>query len=160
MLHTEYLSKTYGNISINVLKYNDTYRESNLLDSKNILRTYAITFLNTAISEELKLLTSRIGSHEFIGGFFKKNSFSYKREIIYKFIVELPHWLREEFKDKSDCSIGILSKIYVQAGKDSKLEEFGTLYEVSCPHFYNTHPVVLSPAKERHRITDILYPFD
>ena len=59
-LHTDVLEEKYGKIHAKVLKHNSNIRESLLVDSKGITRTYALTFFNGWENKEVEGINEEI----------------------------------------------------------------------------------------------------
>ena len=65
-LHTDILEEKYGEIHAKVIKHNSKIRESLLVDSRDISRTYALTFFRDLNSKELEEINEEIKKGTYI----------------------------------------------------------------------------------------------
>jgi len=133
-LHTDILEEKYGKIHAKVLKHNSKIRESLLVDSKNIARTYALTFLENWNSNEIKKINEEIKNGEAIGNAFRKSGFAIRKNVLDVFVIKLPYWLKKAFQTKDDSAKARLSEFY--AKKKGRLPIiYGIVTEVYTPDF-------------------------
>ena len=140
-LHTDLLEKQFGPIHISVIRHDrsgDRIREAKLLDTKNILRTYAITLLEyDANDPEIGGIDEEIRLGGLIGKTFRSHGYAIKRNAIDSFEISLPLWLQKEFMTSKTIAQVKLTECYVGKEGDA-LHRYGTLMEISHPDFIET----------------------
>ena len=133
-LHTDVLEEKYGKISVKVLKHNDVVRESLLIDSKGIARTYALTFFNKWENKEVEEINGKIKAGEAIGKAFRGKGYLIRKNVLDVFIIKIPNWLKKEFSTKEEFAKARLSEFYAKKqGKNPLI--YGIVTEVYTPDF-------------------------
>jgi hypothetical protein len=133
-LHTDVLEEKYGKIHAEVLKHNSKIRESLLVDSKGIARTYALTFFENLKNKEIEKINEEIKKGGAIGKTFRKKKYSIRKNVLDVFIIKLPSWLRKSFNTKENYAKARLSEFY--AKKSGKIPIiYGIVTEVYTPDF-------------------------
>jgi hypothetical protein len=113
-LHTDVLEEKYGPISAVVIKHNAKYRESLLVDSKGIARTYALTFFEPWKNKEITAINEKIKQGEAIGKAFREKGYIIRKNVLDVFIIALPAWLKKEFHTESNKAKARLSEFYAK----------------------------------------------
>jgi hypothetical protein len=133
-LHTDILEEKYGEIHAKVLKHNSKIRESLLVDSKDIARTYALTFFEDWNNKEVEKINEEIKKGEAIGKAFRKKGYTIRKNVLDVFIIKLPSWLKKAFHTKNDFAKARLSEFY--AKKQGQIPTiYGIVTEVYTPDF-------------------------
>ena len=133
-LHTDILEERYGEIHAKVLKHTSEIRESLLVDSKNIARTYALTFFENWNDKEVEEINEEIKHGEAIGKAFRKKGYTIRKNVLDVFAIKLPTWLKKEFNTKEEFAKARLSEFYAKKhGKNSII--YGIVTEVYTPDF-------------------------
>ena len=133
-LHTDILEERYGQIHAKVLKHNSKIRESLLVDSKDIARTYALTFLEDWNNQEIMGINDEIKRGEAIGKAFRKKGYTIRKNVLDVFIIKLPSWLKKAFHTKDSSAKARLSEFY--AKKQGQIPIiYGIVTEVYTPDF-------------------------
>jgi len=122
-LHTSALEKLFGTIKMRIVNQNPNIRIIKLNDSKNISRTLGIVKFFDVKGKAL------INAHQKIlaGGVLGKTLFNSSIDFDKKFIgsvqVNLPEWLKEDFKSEYNEGLGFYSKIKVanHSKKENKI---------------------------------------
>ncbi len=134
-LHTDMLEEKYGRISTRVLRHDARVRESHLLDTAGISRTYAITlFPEEGLSESLRKSDAEIRAGSPIGKTFRRHGYELRKNVLAVLIVELPLWLREAFADRRPHAKALLSE-FLCRNELSPPFLYGTTLEVYHPDF-------------------------
>lgn len=133
-LHTDVLKEKYGEIHAKVLKHNSTIRESLLVDSKGIARTYALTFFNGGRNKEVEEINQKIKNGEAIGKAFRGKGYLIRKNVLDVFVIKIPDWLKKEFQTKEKFAKARLSEFYAKKqGKNPII--YGIVTEVYTPDF-------------------------
>jgi hypothetical protein len=133
-LHTDILEEKYGEIHAKVIKHNSKIRESLLVDTKGIARTYALTFFDDWENKEIGYINEDIKSGNAIGKAFRENGYSIRKNVLDVFIINLPSWLKKEFHTKEKCAKARLSEFYAKK-QGTKPIIYGIVTEVYSPDF-------------------------
>ena len=133
-LHTDILEEKYGEIHAKVLKHNSKIRESLLVDSKNIARTYALTFFEDWKSKEVEQINEEIKNGEAIGKAFRKKGYTIRKNVLDVFIIKLPIWLKKDFNTKDNSAKARLSEFYAKKKGENPII-YGIVTEVYTPDF-------------------------
>jgi hypothetical protein len=133
-LHTDILEEKYGEIHAKVLKHNSKIRESLLVDSKDIARTYALTFFENWNSKEVERIDEEIKNGEAIGKAFRKEGFTIRKNVLDVFIIKLPAWLKKDFHTKDNFAKARLSEFYAKKHGNNPII-YGIVTEVYTPDF-------------------------
>lgn len=146
ILHTDVLQDKYWPILADVLRHDnitkskkgsERIREARLVDKKNILRTYALTFLTydknnkkiVCIDEEIRLWW-------LIWETFRKHGFIIKKNVLDVFIMDIPNWMKEDFKVNSNKAKARLTEFYAKSS-DTNPVIYWIVLEVYSPDFKN-----------------------
>lgn len=133
-LHTDILEEKYGEIHAKVLKHNSKIRESLLVDSKGIARTYALTFFQNWDNAEVEKINNKIKKGEAIGKAFRKRRYTIRKNVLDVFVIKLPRWLKKTFHTKDNFAKARLSEFY--AKKQGQIPIiYGIVTEVYTPDF-------------------------
>ncbi len=133
-LHTDVLEEKYGKIHAEILKHTSKIRESLLSDSKNIARTYAITFLENWKNKEIRQINGEIKKGAPIGKEFRSKGYVIRKNVLEVFIIKVPSWLKEAFHTKINYAKARLSEFY--AKKEGVIPIiYGVVTEVYSPDF-------------------------
>lgn len=133
-LHTDILEEKYGEIHVKVLKHNSKIRESLLIDSKNISRTYALTFFENWNSKEVEMIDKEIKKGEAIGKAFRKKGFTIRKNVLDVFTIKLPSWLKKEFDTNSENAKARLAEFYAKKEGQTPII-YGLVTEIYSPDF-------------------------
>lgn len=145
-LHTDVLERKYGPIHADVLRHDNVreikpgaerIREARLVDEKNILRTYALTFLTyDKKNEELAKIDDKIREGGLIGKTFREGGYEIKKNVIDVFIISIPEWMSKDFQADSQEAKARLTEFYAKKEAESPII-YGTVLEVYSPDFKN-----------------------
>jgi hypothetical protein len=134
-LHTDVLEEKYGAIHAKVLKHDDLVRESHLVDAKDISRTYALTFFpESKANAEIKRIDSEIRAGGLIGVTFRTFGYSIRKNVVDVFVLELPEWLKNDFKTNENYAKARMSEFYAKKEGVSPAI-YGDVLEVYTPDF-------------------------
>jgi len=133
-LHTDILEEKYGEIHAKVLKHTSKIRESLLVDSKDIARTYALTFFEDWNNKEVEKINEEIKNGEAIGKAFRKGGFTIRKNVLDVFIIKLPTWLKKDFHTKDNSAKARLSEFYAKKQGNNPII-YGIVTEVYTPDF-------------------------
>lgn len=143
-LHTDILEQKYGPIHAVVLRHDNVremkkgaerIREARLVDEKNILRTYALTFLTyDKDNKELADIDDEIRQGGLIGKTFREHGYTVKKNVIDVFIIPIPSWMRDDFKVYSKEAKARLTEFYAKK-EGSTPVIYGTVLEIYSPDF-------------------------
>jgi hypothetical protein len=145
-LHTDILEQKYGPIHADVLRHDNVretkkgaerIREARLVDEKNILRTYALTFLTyDKENEEIAKIDDEIRQGGLIGKTFREHGHEIKKNVIDVFITPIPDWMRDDFKVTTNEAKARLTEFYAKK-TDATPTIYGTVLEIYSPDFKN-----------------------
>ena len=145
-LHTDILEDRYGRIHAEVLRHDNVreakkgqerIREARLVDERNILRTYALTFLTyDKANEELVTIDDEIRQGGLIGKTFRDHGFVIKKNVVDVFIAEVPEWMRADFQTETNKAKARLTEFYAKKGEETPVI-YGTVLEIYSPDFKN-----------------------
>ena len=133
-LHTDILEERYGSIHAKVLRHDSKIRKSLLTDSKDIARTYALTFLQDWHNKEVSNINEQIKNGEAIGVAFREKGYSIRKNVLDVFIIRLPKWLKDEFYAKEGYAKARISEFYAQK-KNGQPIIYGIVTEIYTPDF-------------------------
>ncbi len=145
-LHTDILEQKYGPIHAEVLRHDNVremkkgaerIREARLVDKKNILRTYALTFLTyDKGNREIADIDDEIRQGGLIGQTFRKHGYTIKKNVIDVFIMPIPAKMSDDFKVGTKEAKARLTEFYAKkAGTTPTI--YGTVLEIYSPDFKN-----------------------
>lgn len=135
-LHTDVLTKRYGQITASVLRQNARFREAHLIDTKSISRTYALTFFQkSGFESEIATVHEKIRKGGMIGEEFKNAGFSVRKNVVHVFTLRIPQWLKKAFKTRKDWAKARISELYAGGRKGSEPQVYATVVEVYPPGF-------------------------
>jgi len=143
-LHTDILGQKYGPIHAVVLRHDNVreskkgaqrIREARLVDEKDVLRTYALTFLTyDKDNEELAVIDDKIRHGGLIGETFREHGYTIKKNVVDVFIMPVPDWMSDDFKVKTKTAKARLTEFYAKkVGSTPTI--YGTVLEVYSPDF-------------------------
>ncbi len=133
MLHTDALRKKYGEVHAVIIRQNDAIRETKLVDSHGIMRTYAMIFFTGSHDSWLDV-HSGIKAGGMVGETFRAHGYETVRKTIYRFTVSIPPWMQNDFQSWAKVAQAAIVKFYVnKSGEDPK--RYGTIVEVYSPDF-------------------------
>lgn len=147
-LHTDILEQKYGSIHAIVLRHDDIrevkdddgierIREAKLVDEKNILRTYGLTFLTyDKNNQELVGIDSEIRQGGLIGKTFRQHGYSIKKNVIDVFMTPIPTWMKDDFKVDEEEAKARLTEFYAKKENTTPVI-YGTVLEIYSPDFKN-----------------------
>lgn len=143
-LHTDILEQKYGPIHAVVLRHDNVremkigaerIREARLTDEKDILRTYALTFLTyDKRNDEIANIDDEIRRGGLIGQTFKKYGYTVKKNVIDVFIMAIPSWMKEDFKADTEEAKARLTEFYAKKEENTPII-YGTVLEIYSPDF-------------------------
>ena len=133
-LHTDVLEERYGKIHAEVLKHNSRVRESLLVDSEGVARTYALTFINNLKDSEVKKINDNIRKGDAIGKAFRRSKYHIRKNVLDVFIIRLPKWLMDAFHIYEKFAKARLSEFYAKKKGKTPLI-YGVVAEVYTPDF-------------------------
>lgn len=134
-LHTDILEEKYGSMNAEVLRHDDSVRESHLIDAKGISRTYALTFFpKDRKNEEIKTIDYEIRAGGLIGETFRKHGYAIRKNVVDVFVLELPEWLKTNFQTQEDYAKARMSEFYAKK-RDASPIIYGDVLEVYTPDF-------------------------
>jgi len=143
-LHTDILEKKYGPIHAEVLRHDNVrevkkgterIREARLVDRKNILRTYALTFLTyDKENSEIADIDDKIRQGGLIGQTFREHGYTIKKNVIDVFIMPISAKMSDDFKVEAKEAKARLTEFYAKkAGVTPTI--YGTVLEIYSPDF-------------------------
>lgn len=133
-LHTDVLEEKYGSIHSKILRH-DTVREALLLDTNNILRTYALTFLvYDKENKEIAKIDGEIKKGGLIGKTFREYGYVVKKNVIDVFLIPIPEWMKNDFQTNSDRAKARISEFYAKKEGYTPLV-YGKVLEIYSPDF-------------------------
>jgi len=134
-LHTDVLEEKYGKVHAEILRHDDQIREIHICDQEGISRTYALTFLTfDSKDEEVTKINEEIKNGELIGQAFKKYGYSIRKNVVTVYTLNLPEWLKNEFRVVDDKAKARLSEFYAKKeGKEPFI--YGVVTEIYSPDF-------------------------
>lgn len=143
-LHTDILEQKYGPIHAVVLRHDNVkeikkgterIREARLVDEKNVLRTYALTFLTYDKSNiELVGIDDEIRQGGLIGKTFRDHGYVVKKNVIDVFIVPIPVWMQKDFSVDVKKAKARLTEFYAKKENYAPVI-YGTVLEIYSPDF-------------------------
>lgn len=133
-LHTDVLEEKYGEIFSKLIKHNNKIRIAHLVDKKGISRTYAITFFDYPLNEEIKKINESIKDDNPIGKEFRKEGYSIRKNVVDVFITKMSKKLQQKFKTKEKFAKTRLSEFYASK-KNKNPEIYGIVAEIYSPDF-------------------------
>ncbi len=143
-LHTDILEEKYGPIHAVVLRHDNVreipigterIREARLVDENDILRTYALTFLTyDKGNEEIVKIDDEIRTGGLIGKTFKENGYVVKKNVVDVFIIEIPSWMKVDFKSDVNQAKARLTEFYAKKEGNTPVI-YGTVLEIYSPDF-------------------------
>ncbi len=136
-LHTDVLEAQYGPIHSVVLRHDDSIREAKLVDENNILRTYALTFLDyDKANKEISEIDHEIRNGGLIGKTFREHGYTIKKNVIDVFLISIPEWMKKDFQTNSDQAKARISEFYAKKEGYTPLV-YGKVLEIYSPDFRN-----------------------
>ncbi len=143
-LHTDILEEKYGPIHADVKRHDNVQevpegieriREVRLVDGRNILRTYALTFLTYDRNDQEVLdIDEEIREGGLIGKTFRAHDYIVKKNVIDVFLIEVPDWMRRDFQTETEKAKARLTEFY--AKKEGRAPVvYGQVLEVYSPDF-------------------------
>jgi hypothetical protein len=133
-LHTDILEEKYGEVHASVIKHNSKIRESLLVDSRGIARTYALTFFDELKNKEVEEINEDIKKGNAIGKAFRQKGYTIRKNVLDVFIIKLPLWLKKEFHTKENNAKARLAEFYAKK-QGEKAIIYGIVTEVYTPDF-------------------------
>lgn len=143
-LHTDVLEQKYGPIHAVVLRHDNVkeskrgterIREARLVDEKNVLRTYALTFLTyDRDNNEIANIDDEIRQGGLIGKTFRKYGYEVKKNVVDVFIIEIPDWMKGDFKADTHKAKARLTEFYAKKNNHIPVI-YGTVLEIYSPDF-------------------------
>jgi hypothetical protein len=134
-LHTDVLEAKYGPISARLIKHTTKIRMAHLVDTKNISRTFAMTFLTKSKwNRDIRKINRRIMAGEAIGKAFRKFGYSIRKNVLDVYIIDLPEWLQKEFALKVPAAKARISEFYAKR-EDTEPIIYGEVVEIYSPDF-------------------------
>lgn len=145
-LNTDVLRDRYGTILADVLRHDNVMktkkggvriREARLVDKYNILRTYALTFLSyDKNNKELVAIDDEIRLWWLIGETFREHWYVVKKNVLDVFMMNIPDWMREDFKEESNKAKARLTEFYAKSPETNPVI-YWVVLEVYSPDFKN-----------------------
>lgn len=133
-IHTDILEEKYGPISAKVIKHNKVIRESHLVDSKGISRTYTLTFFEERFDKEISKIDKEIKEGKLIGKAFREHGYVIRKNVIEVTLVPVSSKLKEAFATKDKQAKARFSEFYAKKkGKPAVI--YGTVAEIYSPDF-------------------------
>ncbi len=143
-LHTDILEEKYGPIHAVVLRHDNVremkkgaerIREARLVDTEDILRTYALTFLSyDKENEEIANIDDEIREGGLIGQTFRNHGYTVKKNVVDVFIIKIPAWMKDDFKADVDEAKARLTEFYAKKESETPVI-YGTVLEIYSPDF-------------------------
>lgn len=143
-LHTDNLEAKYGPIHADVLRHDNVrevkrgaerIREVRLADELDILRTYALTFLSyDRGNKELADIDDEIRQGGLIGKTFRDHGYAVKKNVIDVFIMPIPSWMQDDFKESAEEAKARLTEFYAKKDESTPVI-YGTVLEIYSPDF-------------------------
>jgi hypothetical protein len=123
-LHTYTLEKLFGPVRNRVIRQDNKLRMVHLIDNKNTSRTLGVVRFHEIINKDLNEVHETIREGAMLGKTLLEFNIDFDKEFIGSVNVEMPEWLKKEFKTKQKQTKAFLSKIKInQIGSEE-----GTLY--------------------------------
>jgi hypothetical protein len=133
-LHTDVLEEKYGPVTAKVIRHDDKIRESHLIDTFGISRTYAITFFSKSLPKEIQHINKEIKAGEPIGKAFRNHGYAIRKNVIAVYLISLPPWLKKAFHVSENKAKARLSEFYASKVRGEPII-YGTVVEVYSPDF-------------------------
>lgn len=143
-LHTDVLEQKYGPIHAEVLRHDDyreiekgeeRIREARLVDKNDVLRTYALTFINfDTENQEMAAIDDQIREGGLIGATFKQHGYAIKKNVIDVSIMDIPEWMKNDFQNENNQAKARLTEFFAKKENEKPLI-YGTVLEVYSPDF-------------------------
>jgi hypothetical protein len=143
-LHTDVLEEKYGPIHAVVLRHDNVaeaktgemrIREARLVDEKDVLRTYALTFLTYDRRDaDLARVDEEIRKGGLIGKTFRENGYTVKKNVVDVFILDIPDWMQKDFRADTSNAKARFTEFYAKK-EDGNPVIYGTVLEVYSPDF-------------------------
>lgn len=107
---------------------------AHLIDQKGISRTFALTFLDSYWSDEIKKINEEIKSGMPIGKAFREHEYAIRKNVLEVYKIKIPGWLKKDFQTKDDFAKARLSEFYAKKrGKTPII--YGIVVEIYSPDF-------------------------
>ena len=142
-LHTDVLEEKYGTVTSKLIRHDDTrttvdalpIREVHIVDSENISRTYALTFLTYDSSNEtIYDIDQQIKNGGLIGKTFRNHGYEIRKNVVDVFTVKLSDSLKEWFKVGDNQAKARLAEFYAHKDGNETLI-YGYVLELYSPDF-------------------------
>jgi hypothetical protein len=134
-IHTEVLEEKYGPIHPDIIRHEDGIREMDMMDEKNISRTYALTFITFDKNDaEISNIDSEIKNGGLIGEKFKEHGYEVRKNVISVFLVDMPDKMRNKMQVTETKAKVRLSEFYAKK-ENGKPFIYGVVSEVYSPDF-------------------------
>jgi hypothetical protein len=145
-LHTDVLQDKYWPIVADVLRHDNVLeiqtgseriREARLVDKENILRTYALTFLTyDKNNKEIVAIDEQIRWWWLIWDTFRKHWYTIKKNVIDVFIMDIPEWMKVDFKVEWNQAKSRLTEFYAKSAVTNPVI-YWIVLEIYSPDFKN-----------------------
>lgn len=145
-LHTDVLQEKYWPIVSDVLRHDNVMeakigseriREARLVDKKNILRTYAVTFLTyDKNNKEIVSIDEAIRWGWLIWDTFRKHWYTIKKNVIDVFIMDIPIRMEKDFNVSSSKAKARLTEFYAKSQATNPVI-YWIVLEIYSPDFKN-----------------------
>lgn len=133
-LHADILEEKYGPIHAEVLRHDDSIRESHLKDEKGVSRTYALTFFPDKLAEDITPIDQEIRSGGLIGKTFRDHGYEIRKNVLDVFVLRLPKWLKRDFATDDKSAKARVTEFYAKKeGLPPVI--YGMVLEVYSPDF-------------------------
>jgi hypothetical protein len=96
-LYVDILEQRYGPVHAEIRRHTRKLRETLLVDSKDVPRTYALCFLSDPMPADARKVDADIRRGELLGRAFLRHGLEVRKNVIDVTVVELPPWLGRAF---------------------------------------------------------------
>jgi hypothetical protein len=140
-LYVDILEQRYGPVHAEIRRHTRKLRETLLVDSKGVPRTYALCFLSDPMPAGARDVNADIRRGELLGRAFLRHGLEVRKNVIDVTVVELPAWLCRAFRGGPHAM--------------SRSAEFYAKREGATPLIYATVTEIYSPAVKRPLLAEI-----
>lgn len=145
-LHTHTLEKLFGTITLHILKQDETIRIVELKDGGGLSRTLGLVrFLNIK-GQLLRKAHDEILNGGLLGKTLCDFKIDFNKEFVGSVEVNLPDWLKENFKTLEDKSVGFISNVWIID------------HDVSPNRFLFSEIIEIIPPELKNKYTDKIKP--
>lgn len=132
-LHTDGLEQRYGTVTALVRQHSEIRRVIDIIDSKGISRTHAITWFPQDVHDGIDDMRREVAQGALVGKTFRQHGFSVEKIPLIEGVITLPEWLQERFQ--SDTASASVSIYEFWGLKEDMRVLYGIVAEIYSPDF-------------------------